>query len=207
MEDILKTRGLIFHIIRGSFVDGYGVRTTVFLKGCPLRCIWCCNPEGQVAHPEIKLTPSKCNECGSCVKICPTQAIILNSNRGDTKVQIDRKLCTNCGECIEVCFTGALEYFGRDMTVNEVFNIVRKDVPFYDRSGGGVTIGGGEPTVQAAFTYELMKKCQENRIHVAIDTCGYTQNNKGFKCLKEADLLLYDIKGIEPKEHMRLTLS
>jgi len=198
-------KGVIFHIIHGSFVDGYGVRTTVFLKGCPLRCAWCCNPEGQEEYLEIKLTPSKCSECGSCLKICPTEAITLDRKRGNDRVRIDRKLCTNCGKCIEVCFTGTLEYFGKYMTVAEVFNIVKKDEPFYNRSGGGVTIGGGEPTFQHAFTYALMKKCQENRIHVALDTCGYTLDSEGLKCLEEANLVLFDMKGMDPKEHLRNT--
>ncbi len=197
-------KGLIFHIIHGSFVDGHGVRTTVFLKGCSLRCLWCCNPEGQEAYPEIKVTASKCTACENCLTVCPVRAITL-SPEGEAKVRIDRSLCTNCGKCIDVCFTGALEFFGQYMTVDEVFNIVRKDEQFYSMSGGGVTIGGGEPTFQSIFTYALVKKCKENYIHVALDTCGYTVNKEGFKCLEEADLLLFDIKGMNPEEHFRNT--
>ena len=198
-------RGLIFHIIHGSFVDGYGIRTTVFLKGCPLRCVWCCNPEGQESHPEIKLTPSKCDACGRCVKVCPTNAIQLDLKREDDKVEIDRELCTNCGKCIEVCYTGALDYFGRYITVDELFDIVKKDEQFYRASGGGVTIGGGEPTFQPVFTYEFLRKCKENYIHTAVDTCGYTLTNEGFKVLEEADLLLLDLKGMDLKEHLKNT--
>ena len=198
-------RGLIFHIIHGSFVDGYGVRTTVFLKGCPLRCIWCCNPEGQQGgHPQIKLTPSECNGCGRCVPICPTNAIQLNPDSGD-KLKIDRELCTDCGKCIDVCYKGALSYFGRYITVDELFNIVKKDEQFYRASGGGITIGGGEPTFQPLFTYALLRKCKENYIHTAVDTCGYTLNSEGLKVLEEADLLLFDLKGMVPKEHLRNT--
>jgi len=198
-------KGIIFHIIHGSFVDGPGIRTTLFLKGCPLRCVWCCNPEGQEKLPEIKLTSSKCNGCEKCVKICPVQAISLNRELGDDKIHIDRHLCTNCGKCVDVCFTGALEYFGKYMTVNEVFNIVTRDKQFYKMSGGGVTIGGGEPMFQLSFTYTLLKKFQKNRIHTAIDTCGYVLNIKGIKILEEADLLLYDLKGMDLKEHLRNT--
>ncbi|GAI14355.1 unnamed protein product, partial [marine sediment metagenome] len=198
-------RGLIFHIIHGSFVDGYGVRTTVFLKGCHLRCIWCCNPEGQQGHPEIKLTPSECDGCGRCVPICPTNAIQLAPKPGDDKLKIDRELCTNCGKCIDVCYTGALSYFGRYITVDELFNIVKKDEQFYRASGGGVTIGGGEPTFQPRFTYSLLRKCKENYIHTAVDTCGYTLASEGLKVLEEADLLLFDLKGIDPKEHLKNT--
>jgi len=197
--------GLIFHIIHGSFVDGYGVRTTVFLKGCLLRCLWCCNPEGQQGHPEIKLTPSLCDGCGRCVPICPTNAIQLEPKSGDDKIRIDRKLCTNCGKCLEVCYTGALDCFGKYYTVDELFNIVKKDEQFYRASGGGVTIGGGEPTFQPHFTYALLRKCRENYIPTAVDTCGYMLTSEGFRILEEADLLLFDVKGMDPKEHLKNT--
>ncbi len=192
-------------MIRGSFVDGYGVRTTVFLKGCPLRCVWCCNPEGQEGHSEIKLTPLRCDGCGRCVEICPTNAIQLDLKLGDDKLEIDRELCTNCGKCIEVCYTGALDCFGRYITVNELFDIVKKDEQFYRASGGGVTIGGGEPTLQPAFISALLRKCKESYIHTAVDTCGYTLTSEGLKVLEEADLLLYDLKGMDPKEHLKNT--
>lgn len=197
--------GHIFHIITGSFVDGYGVRTTIFLKGCPLRCIWCCNPEGQEYHPEIKFTSSKCDGCGKCVQACPINAIQLAPNLEDEKLKIDRKLCTNCGKCLEVCYTGALEYFGKSVTVDELFDTVKKGEQFYRASGGGVTIGGGEPTFQPLFTYPLLRKLKENYIHTAIDTCGYVLNSEGFKILEEADLLLFDLKGMDPKEHLKNT--
>jgi len=198
-------QGLIFHIIRGSFVDGYGVRTTVFLKGCPLKCIWCCNPEGQQGCREIKFSPSECDSCGRCVKICPTNAIQLDIKEGDNKPKIDRELCTNCGKCIEVCYTGALDYFGRYMTVDEVFTIVKKDEQFYRTSGGGVTIGGGEPTFQPLFTCTLLRKCKKNYIHTAVDTSGYTSTREGLRVLEEADLLLYDIKVMGLQEHLKYT--
>jgi pyruvate formate lyase activating enzyme len=192
-------------MIRGSFVDGYGVRTTVFLKGCPLRCIWCCNPEGQNPFPELKLTSSLCNLCGKCLLICPTNAIKINSEVKDEKIYVDRKLCTNCGKCVEVCYTGALDMFGKYITTDELFNIVKKDEEYYRKSGGGVTLGGGEPTFQPDFTYSMIKKCKENRIHIALDTCGYTTTDLGFKLLLEADLLLYDIKGMISDQHVKNT--
>jgi pyruvate formate lyase activating enzyme len=200
-----QEQGLIFHIIHGSFVDGYGVRTTVFLKGCPLRCIWCCNPEGQEGYPEIKFTPAQCDGCGRCVPICPTGAIQLDVKAGDEKLKIDRRLCTNCGKCIEVCYTGALDYFGKYISVDELFKRLKKDEQFYRASGGGITIGGGEPTFQAHFTHSLLRKCRENYINVAVDTCGYTQSREGLKVLEEADLLLYDLKGMDPKAHLKNT--
>lgn len=202
MAEALK--GVLFHIIHGSFVDGYGIRTTIFLKGCPLRCHWCCNPEGQLPTPELKFSASLCNCCGNCVDVCPEKAIKTTADK-QTPVTIDRKLCTNCGECIKVCYTSALEWFGKYYTVDEVFDIIKKDTPFYRSSGGGVSIGGGEPTSQAEFTHALMRKCQENNIHTAVDTCGYTINEKGLEVLEQADLLLFDLKGIDPEEHLRNT--
>jgi pyruvate formate lyase activating enzyme len=171
---VQEIKGLIFHIIHGSFVDGHGIRTTVFLKGCPLRCLWCCNPEGQNTLPEIKLTVSLCNGCGKCVDVCSTRAIRL-SNKPDTdKVAIDRKLCDNCGKCIDVCFTDTLSFFGKYYTIDELYAIIEKDRSYYRSSGGGVTIGGGEPTFQAKFTRAFLQKCKDNYIHTALDTCGYT---------------------------------
>jgi pyruvate formate lyase activating enzyme len=200
-----NTQGLVFHIIHGSFVDGYGIRTTVFLKGCPLRCLWCCNPEGQQSSLELKVTQSQCDGCGKCVHICPDNAIQIIRDADNGPVKIDRALCSLCGKCIGVCYKGALDYFGRYYTVDKLFDIVRKDVQYYSASGGGVTIGGGEPTFQPLFTLAFMRKCQENYINVALDTCGYTLNNEGLKILEEADLILFDIKGIEPIIHLRNT--
>jgi len=119
----------------------------------------------------------------------------------EDKIQIDRKLCDNCGKCIEVCNTGALDCFGKWMTVDEVFNIVKNDEPFYRASSGGVSIGGGEPTLQPQFTYALLRKCKDNYIHTAVDTCGYTTTKEGLKILEEADLLLFDLKGLDLEQH------
>jgi pyruvate formate lyase activating enzyme len=205
-----QIQGCVFHIIHGSFVDGHGIRTTVFLKGCPLRCLWCCNPEGQQPYSELKVTIDKCNQCGNCTSVCESGAISLDrspkeSSAGSRPVAVDRGLCTNCGACVEVCHTGALDFFGEIMTVEEVYKVVAKDLEYYRASGGGVTIGGGEPTVQADFTYALMRRCQQAGIHVAIDTCGHTHTAKGLKILDEADLLLFDLKGMEPEGHGRNT--
>ncbi|OGO24932.1 MAG: hypothetical protein A2144_04495 [Chloroflexi bacterium RBG_16_50_9] len=198
-------KGLIFHIIHGSFVDGYGIRTTVFLKGCPLRCLWCCNPEGQKGDPELKYTPAECDSCGRCIPVCPTKAIQLDSVPGKEKPEIDRKLCTDCGKCIEVCYREALAYFGSYIGVDELFDLVKKDEQFYRSSGGGVTIGGGEPTFQPLFTLGLIRKCRENYIHTAVDTCGYTLTSEGFNVLKETDLLLFDLKHMDPVVHRKIT--
>ncbi|MGB9663149.1 MAG: glycyl-radical enzyme activating protein [Moorellaceae bacterium] len=200
-----KLQGVVFHVIHGSFVDGPGIRTTVFLKGCPLRCVWCCNPEGQVLAPEVKLTVARCDGCGECVPVCPQGALSLEPFQEGRRVRINRALCTGCMQCLEACPTGALDRFGKYYTVDELFEVIKKDEQFYRLSGGGVTIGGGEPTFQPRFTRELIRKCKENYIHVALDTCGYTTSAEGVKALEEADLLLFDLKGLDPRKHLEAT--
>lgn len=195
-------KGCIFNIVHGSFVDGHGIRTTIFLKGCPLKCVWCCNPEGQVFNPVLKVVKADCNGCGNCVSECPENAIKVESDEEKFKVKVDRKLCTNCGKCIDVCYTGALSYFGKWYTINEIFDIIKKDQIFYRASGGGVTIGGGEATWQPEYTLKLIRKCKENYIHTALDTCGYVTSADGLKALEEADLLLFDLKGMDDKQHL-----
>ena len=200
-----KTLGLVSQIVHGSFVDGYGIRTTVFMKGCPLRCLWCCNPEGQQGYPEISFTSSKCSGCGNCIPLCPVNAIRADGSSENGTIIIDRRICTNCGECIEKCFTGALEFFGRYYSVDELFQVVIKDRQFYQSSGGGVTIGGGEPTFQTSFVHAFIEKCRNNYIHIAVDTCGYTSTEEGMEILKKADLLLYDLKNMESEKHLKIT--
>jgi len=202
MTDELK--GLVFHVIHGSFVDGPGIRTTVFLKGCPLTCRWCCNIEGQAAYPELKYTFEHCNGCGRCLPKC-TRGAIEPGEDESSPVKIDRLKCDNCLECIEYCYRDALEVFGEYYTVEELFAKVKNDMPFYRSSGGGVSIGGGEPSMQAEFTLALLEKCRENFIHTAVDTCGYTLTDEGLRVLEAADLVLFDVKGLAPDAHIRNT--
>ncbi len=205
MDKESNERGLVFHIIHGSFVDGYGIRTTVFLKGCLLRCIWCCNPEGQECHPQLKATARLCNGCERCIAICPTGAILLDASTGEKRLSVNRVKCTDCGKCIDVCYTGALDWFGKYYTVDELFDLVKGDEPYYRASGGGVTLGGGEPTLQPSFLLQFVRKCRQNHIHTALDTCGYITTDDGLKAFEEVDLVLYDIKGIDSKEHRKNT--
>jgi len=197
--------GVVFDIVHSSFVDGPGVRTTVFLKGCPLRCLWCCNPEGQKFDPELKFIAANCNSCGKCTEICPAGAISLNAAEPEQKLAVDRNLCTMCGKCVDACPENAFGYFGKRMTVEEVMKILIRDQTYYSRSGGGVTIGGGEATAQPDFALALIRECRENYIHTAVDTCGYTTTEKGLAVLEEADLLLFDVKGIDPLAHKKNT--
>ncbi len=140
-----------------------------------------------------------------CLSACPTGAIKRIETEDGAKIEIDRALCTNCLQCTEACYTGALDRFGKTYTVNELFDVVRKDMSYYKSSGGGVTVGGGEATAQADFALAFARKCKQNFIHVAFDTCGFTVSEKSFEVLKEADLLLYDIKGMDPAVHLENT--
>lgn len=191
----------VFNIVHGSFVDGWGIRTTIFLKGCPLRCKWCCNPEGQQFRPELRYFESHCNGCGRCVSLCSKGAI----RKSGEKITVDRRLCDGCGECVSSCYYRALGLFGQEYTVDEIFAIVQRDTAFYRNSGGGVTIGGGEATRQPKFCLGLMERCHEAGIPVAIDTCGYITTELGMEVLRQADLLLFDIKGLDSLSHLEGT--
>jgi len=197
----MNEKALVFNMIHGSFVDGFGIRTTVFLKGCPLRCVWCCNPEGQSFRPELKVTYDKCNGCADCIESCPQGALSMEGS----VVSVDRTLCNGCSVCLDNCYTGALERFGEWYTAEEIFHIIEKDQMFYKSSTGGVTIGGGEATCYPDFMLELIGRCHNAFIHVAVDTCGYTTSPEGVEVLKAADLLLFDLKGINPSRHLEHT--
>jgi pyruvate formate lyase activating enzyme len=186
-------------------VDGYGVRTTVFLKGCPLKCVWCCNIEGQTEQSELKVTAADCNACGRCVPLCPKRAIELLPEDSGGGLRVNREICDNCGKCVEFCYTGALSCFGKLYTVKQLMKILERDSDYYRSFNGGVTIGGGEPTMHAEFTRDLIDACHKKYIHVALDTCGYTLSNAGFSCLTSADLLLFDLKHTNSKRHKELT--
>ncbi|MEW5961538.1 MAG: glycyl-radical enzyme activating protein [Chloroflexota bacterium] len=194
--------GLVFDIQRFSVHDGPGIRTTVFLKGCPLRCLWCQNPESMARQPEITFIATNCINCGKCLAVCPEEAIRVSTEHGRV---IDRTACTFCGECIEFCYAGALNIIGRYVTVAEVLAEVERDRDFYIKSGGGVTFSGGEPTAQPAFLEELCRQAQARRLHTTIDTCGYVQWDIFRSILRYVDLVLYDLKHMDSTEHRRLT--
>jgi pyruvate formate lyase activating enzyme len=193
--------GTITDIHRTSVVDGPGLRTTVFLKGCPLRCLWCHNPETQRRRIQLGFDPSKCRSCGSCVAVCPTSALSLH----DGKARIDRALCTDCGQCAEVCPSGALFLYGKEMTDDEVLAEVVKDRAYYDASGGGVTISGGEPMAQPEFTLSLLRKCREAGIHTALDTTGFFPRQLCEMTLAVTDLYLFDYKATDAELHLEVT--
>ena len=195
-------QGLIFNIQRFSVHDGPGLRDLVFMKGCPLRCQCCSNPESQNAYPEIAYTISRCIACGRCEEVCPASAI---TKLADGKVQIDSQACTNCGECVRVCPSRAIRMFGEQHTVDSIARLVEEDGVFYSRSGGGVTVSGGEPLFQSKFVSELLRTCRERGINTALETSGHAKWAAVEKVCAYADLILYDIKHIDPKKHKAFT--
>jgi pyruvate formate lyase activating enzyme len=197
----LDTTGLVFDIKRYAIHDGPGIRTTVFFKGCPLRCRWCHNPESWKDNPEPALRRNRCLRCGRCVQTCPQNAISLTENLPLT----DPEKCTLCGECIETCPGGAREIIGRRMTVAEVMTEIEKDIIFYDESAGGATFSGGEPLMQAEFLLALLNQCRKKQIHTAVDTSCCAQPDVVDAVAKKTDLFLCDLKHTDSDAHRRLT--
>jgi len=196
------TQGIVFDIKKYALHDGPGIRTTVFFKGCPLRCLWCHNPEGQKIGPELMLRPNRCLDgCQLCLEKCPQGAI---SKPGAWPL-IEAQRCDCCGLCAEVCPSEALEIVGKKMTAAEVMAEVMKDSPFYEESGGGVTFSGGEPLLQPEFLVELLELSQKNRLSTTVDTSGYAPFKVFERIWALVDLFLYDLKLMDPERHRLAT--
>lgn len=193
--------GKIFDIKKFAVHDGDGIRTTVFFKGCPLKCVWCHNPEGISFKGELQYVKSKCINCGECVEACEYGAHTID----ELTHKFNRTRCVACGKCAERCLGEALIYCGREMTADEVVKVVLEDREFYISSGGGVTLSGGECLCQADFCAELLKKLKEYEINCNVDTCGYVDRTAIDKVAPYTDVFLYDIKHIDSKMHQKYT--
>ncbi len=197
-----EVRGTIFNVQPFSVYDGPGIRTTVFFKGCNLRCVWCHNPESYTYEPQIQFQPEKCIGCGACFAVCPRKAHVLDEGGVH---RIDRRNCTGCGACAGECFAGALALTGRNVTAGELFSMLEQDRDYFARSGGGVTFSGGECMTQPEFLKALLTLCREAGIHTAVDTAGCVPSERFEEILPLADLFLYDVKAARSETHRCLT--
>lgn len=200
---------LVFNIQGYSIQDGPGVRTTIFLKGCPLKCLWCSNPESQTFCGDVLHTRSKCVKCFRCVNLCERGAITMPEDpyAEDAYPIVNHKLCADCDDhpCVKGCYESAFEDVGTLMTVDDLMERIEADAPFFRNSGGGVTLSGGEPLVHAEFCQALFEECKDNYVHTTIETTGYAPWEKIKPVLEYTDLVLYDIKHMDSEVHKDLT--
>lgn len=196
-------KGFIFDVKRFAIHDGPGIRTTIFFKGCPLHCLWCHNPEGIDRGPELIVRPARCSRCYSCIPACPKKALSPGPRKGP--VVVDRSRCDLCGKCVEACAYEALAVIGRRASVGELVAEASRDALFYEESGGGVTLSGGEPLAQPRFAVALLAALKARGFSTALDTSGQTREDVLAAAVKYADLILYDLKMMDPAAHRRST--
>jgi len=194
------SQGMIFDIQRFCLHDGPGIRTTVFFKGCPLRCPWCCNPESQHFQAELLYRVQKCLKCGRCIDACPQKALWA----GEDGIVINRSLCAACGACAEVCPSEALQLCGNMRTAEEILQLLERDRAYYEMSGGGVTFSGGETTAQPAFLAQMLQMCQNSGLHTAIETCGACEPETFAALLPACSLIYFDWKLPDAQSYQKL---
>ncbi len=206
MNTAAEIRGRIFNIQKYSIYDGDGIRTLIFLKGCNIRCPWCANPEGLSSQFQVMFSHDKCVGCGKCVDVCPAGIHYMTTNeQGEAVHRVNRSIdCIGCRKCEEVCISDALDIMGKDVTVSEMMEIIMQDYDFYISSGGGVTIGGGEMSLQTDFAVELLRECKKMMINTAVETQGTTSLANYEKLAEVVDLFLFDVKHIDTVEHKNL---
>ncbi len=191
----------VFEIKRFAVHDGDGIRTTVFFKGCPLKCVWCHNPEGLVKNVELAYFSHKCIACGECVSVCPTDAHAMENSEH----VLNFEKCIACGNCASVCLGNALTLYGKEYSVEELLPVLLEDKEFFENSGGGVTLSGGECLLYPDFCAELLKKLKENGVHTAVDTCGFVAKESLEKVIPYTDIFLYDFKAYDSETHKKCT--
>jgi len=197
ISSLKDANGWVFDIQRYSIHDGPGIRTLIFLKGCPLCCPWCSNPESQLPHSELRFVENLCKGCKRCIEVCPVHAI--RDAKGS--IQFDRNLCTVCGECATVCPTKAVSIVGEVKTVSDILEVLEKDRVFFEGSGGGLTLSGGEPLAQPKFAGAIMQAAKEKGFHTAIETTGYQHWDLVKPIILNSDIVLFDIKIMDAVRH------
>ena len=204
-SDYLSLKAPVFNVQTYSIHDGPGIRVTVFLKGCPLRCLWCANPESNLATPQLMTYISKCTGCGACAAVCPNHAVTVKERGGKMAEFTDRSICTECGLCVDACPSEAREIAGKEQTVSEVLEKVLRDKLFIDASGGGMTVSGGECLMHPDFTEALLFAAKEKGLHTAVESCSFASRAVVDQVFKYVDLGLLDIKHMDSAVHKKLT--
>ena len=204
-ESDLRITAPVFNIQSYSIHDGPGIRVTVFLKGCPLRCLWCANPESNLPVPQLMTYGSKCTGCGGCAAACPAGAVSLEVAGDKAVARTDRSLCTDCGVCVAACPADAREISGKTMTVQEVLDKVEADRLFIDGSGGGVTLSGGEPLAHVDFCAAFLRAAKESGLHTAVESCSFGSREAVDRLYADTDLAMLDIKHMDSETHRKIT--